>query len=382
MVVRKSRDKKSKNVWLFGSSSLSNDIGSEMIAPILPFYISALGGGGVAIGLFSGLREGLASLFKVLGGWLSDRVGKRMPFVFFGYFTSILFRFLLAIAKSWQLVLGFVSFERLGKIRDSPRDAVVSDSSKRKGKGFGILQTMDSIGSVIGTIIVLLLLWKFGLEFKTIILIAAGISVLSLIPLFFIIEPKTKAIKKSLSYGVHHLDAKLKYFMFVAFVFTLANFGIYSFLLLRAKEITGSTITALAVYGLFNIAYASFSIPFGNLSDKIGRKKVLFMGYILFFLVSLSFLYVSGLYGLIILFFMFGLVYAITHATQKAFVSDFAGKMKGTAYGFYNGILGLASIIGGVIAGFLWDISYNSVFVYTAVISLVAMILLIFVKEK
>lgn len=375
-------DKKSRNVWLFGSSSLSNDIGSEMIAPILPFYISALGGGGVAIGLFSGLREGLASLFKVLGGWLSDRLGRRMPFVFFGYFTSIVFRFLLAIAKSWQLVIGFVSFERLGKIRDSPRDAVISDSSKRKGRGFGILQAMDSTGSVIGTFLVLFLLWKFGLGFKTIILIAAGISVLSLIPLFFVIEPKTKAIRKSLYYGFHHLDNKLKYFMLVTFIFTLANFGVYSFLLLKAREITGSIITALAVYSLFNIAYAFFSIPFGNLSDKIGRKKVLFMGYILFFMASIGFLYVSGLYGLIILFFAFGLVYAITHAAQKAFVSDFEGKMKGTAFGFYHGFLGLASIIGGVIAGLLWNINYNSVFIYTAIISLVSIILLMFVKEK
>lgn len=120
-----------RNIKLLGASSFFNDFGSEMITPILPFYITALGGGGIAIGLVSGLREGLSSLFKFAGGWLSDKTEKRMPFVFFGYLFSIIARLLILIASSWQAVVAFISFERFGKLRDPPRDAIIADSTKK-----------------------------------------------------------------------------------------------------------------------------------------------------------------------------------------------------------------------------------------------------------
>src|SRR3989344_588374 len=255
-------DKKngSKNITLLGSSSLFNDIGSEMIASILPFYISSLGGGGVAIGLLSGLREGLSSLFKLLGGWLSDKIGKRMPFVFFGYLLSVIFRFLLIIANSWQAVISFVGLERIGKLRDAPRDAIIAVSTKKRGRGFGLHQAMDTAGGIIGTIIVILLFWNFTINFKLIILIAAGISSLSLVPLFFVKDPLAKKSKEGLFKGIKNLNKKLKYFIFVASIFTIANFGLYMFLLLRARDITGSIIYALAIYLLFNIVWASLSV--------------------------------------------------------------------------------------------------------------------------
>src|SRR3989304_2575304 len=135
-----------KNIWLLSSSSLLNDIGSDMLTPILPFFVTAMGGGGVAVGALAGLREGLSSIFKLLGGWYSDKIGKRMPFVFLGYALSVIFRFLLSLATSWQLILGFVSLERLGKLRDAPRDAIISESTKKTGRGFGINQMMDTTG--------------------------------------------------------------------------------------------------------------------------------------------------------------------------------------------------------------------------------------------
>lgn len=371
-----------KNIRLLGGSSFFNDIGSEMITPLLPFYIISLGGGGIAIGLLSGLREGLASILKILGGWISDVTGKRKRFVFLGYFISVIFRFLLLIAVTWQQIIAFVSFERFGKARDAPRDAIISDSTKKVGHGFGLLQMMDSLGGVLGTLIVLFLFWKFSFDFRTIILIAATIGTFSLVPLFFVEEPKVKKIKKSLFEGVSLLSKNLKFFIFVASVFAVANFGLYMFLLLRAQELSGNLVIPLAMYVLFGLFYAICSIPFGNLSDKIGRKKVLFIGYLLFLLLTLGFIYVQNLVAFAALFGLYGIVFAITKPNQVAFVSDLSSEMKGTAFGFYHFLTGVITIPAGIIAGVLWNVSYNVMFYYLAAISLIAILLLFFVKEN
>lgn len=371
-----------KNILLLGASSLLNDLGSEAITPLLPFYISALGGGGIAIGLISGLRDGLASLLGLLGGWISDRVGKRKFLVFFGYFFSAIFKFMISIANSWQYVLAFVSLERLGKTRDAPRDAIIIQSTKKRGYGFGLQNAMDRTGAILGTLIVIFLFWKLQLGIKTIILIAAIISSFSLLPLFFVKEKKTPIIRKNIISGVKNLNPRLKYFIFAASVFTLGNFGLYSFLLLRAQQISGSIVIPLVIYAIFNLVYAAFLVPFGKLSDKIGRKKVLIAGYVLFLLAAVSFIFVQNIFYFAILFFIYGLVYSITQANQKALVSDYAGEMKGTAMGFYGSIIGVVTIFGGVIAGILWDISYNTMFTYISAIALISIVLMGFVKNK
>ncbi len=370
-----------KNIFLVGSSSFFNDVGSEMITPILPFYITGLGGAGVAVGLISGLREGLSSLLKLFGGWLSDRTGKRTPFIFLGYFISIIFRLLLGMVNLWQYVIAFVSLERFGKLRDAPRDALITDSTNRRGRGFGFHQMMDTAGGILGTIIVIFLFWKFQLQLKTIIFAAAGISVFSLLPLFFVKESKIKKIKKNLFKGIKNLDSRLKYFIFVAAVFALGNFGLYMFLLLRVKDITGNIVVPLVLYAVFNFVYALFVTPFGNLSDKVGRKKLLLVGYVLFFIVSIGFVYFQSLNFIIVLFLLYGLVYALTQANQRALVSDLCGNMKGTALGFYSFVVGAVNIVGGLIAGLLWDFSSKTMFIYISIVAFFSIIFLIFVKE-
>ena len=379
--MRKKRDGNVRNVWLLGGSSFFNDVGAEMITPLLPFYITALGGGGIAIGLISGLREGLASIFKIFGGWISDRTGKRKEFIFLGYLLSTIFKFFIALASSWQYVIAFVSLERFGKFRDAPRDAMISYSKKVTGRNFGIVQMLDVIGGIIGTIIVLFLFWKFNFEIKEIILIAAGISVFSLLPLLFVHEHKIKATKKNLYRSVEDLNSRLKYFIFVSSVFAFGNFGLYMFLILTAQKATNSFVIPLVLYILFNISYAIFLVPFGKLSDKIGRKKIIFLGYLLFLVLTLGLVFYSSIIHLAILFFIYGMVYAITYSSQRALVGDLAKDTKGTAFGTFHTAIGLAGIPGGILAGFLWDINPRIMFMYLSFVAFVSIVLLCFVKD-
>lgn len=253
---------------------------------------------------------------------------------------------------------------------------------KHRGEGFAIHRAMDTLGAVIGSILVLYLLWRFNADFKSIIFLAAALSILSLVPLFYVSDVKTKKIKKSLFEGIYLMPRKLKFLIFITGIFALADFGLYMFLILRAKEITGSFIIPLALYVLFNLVYASFAIPFGIVSDKIGRKKILLLGYFLFIITGISFVYLSSLKFLILFFALYGLVYALVQSNQAAFVADLSNDMKGTSLGLYHTVIGLISIPAGLIAGLLYDISYSIMFLYLSCVALIAFILLLFIKER
>lgn len=370
-----------KNVIKLGFSSMFNDIGSEMVTTILPFFILSLGGGGFFVGLISGLREGLSSIFKLLGGRFSDKTGRRKEFIFLGYFISAVSRFSLFFSSSAIYVTSLISLERIGKLRDAPRDAVIAESVSKRGKWFAIHQLMDTSGAIIGTSLVILLFGFFSLRYSSIIFIGAIISSFSLIPLFFVKAKRIKKDKISLLSYVKSLNSNLKYYIFVSSVFTFANFGLYMFLVLRAKELTGSFIIPLILYGLFNIVWAAFTFPFGKYSDEIGRKKILLAGYSLFFLICFGFLYEDGIIYLASLFVAYGLVYAMTQSNQKALLVDLTSKHRGTAIGLYYFFIGIANVLGGIVGGLLWENSPKTMFAFLAFVGFISIILLIFVKE-
>jgi len=374
------------NILLLGIVSFLNDLSSEMITPILPFFIASLGGAGIATGLVGGIRDSITSLLKVVSGYISDKTGKRKQLVFSGYLMSSIFKTLLALSKIWQHVLIFVGLERVGKgMRDAPRDAIIAQSMPhKKGKAFGFHRSLDTAGAILGSIFAVILFSLLGLSFKTIIFISAAVAFTSLIPLSFVKEKKTKTSNIHFHATLFNLPKKLKLFLSVTFLFGLANFS-YMFFILKAQDLFGgpkSFTAPLLLYVLYNIVYASSSTPFGALSDKIGRKKVLIFGYALFSVTTAGFALFHSVAAYILLFGLYGIVNGIINGSERAFVADLSrAGVHGTSLGAYHTVKGFAALPASIIAGILWKFSPSTSFWYAAVFSTVA-VLVFFVTRK
>jgi len=391
----------SANILLLGVVSFLNDLSSEMIIPILPMFITALGGAVWIVGLIGGLQDSISSILKVLSGYWSDRLGRRKIFVSSGYLTSAGFKLLLSFSTIWQHILIFTSFERVGKgLRTAPRDAIIADSMpEARGTGFGIHRALDTSGAIAGSVIVLLLLlfFWFDLEqkayqigfYKSIIFIAAIIAFFSLVPLYFVKEGKREPQEIRLQISLKKLPKQLKLFIAVATLFALANFT-YMFFILKAMDafmpimpVKESIALAILLYVLFNAFYALLAIPFGTLSDRIGRRKVLIFGYFLFSVTCLGFAFFDSLAAFMVLFPLYGVVYAMIDGNQRAFVSDLSTEdLRATALGSFHTVIGLVALPASLTAGILWQtISPNATFIYGSVISFIAVVLFLIFRD-
>ena len=373
------------NVIILGFVSLFTDLSSQMVFPLIPLFLTnVLGAGGAVVGLVEGAAETTASLLKVFSGYWSDKIEKRKPFVLIGYGISSLTKPLFAFSYIWQSVLGIRIAERVGKgIRDAPRDVIVANSCDEnvRGKAYGIHRFMDGIGSIFGAVLAFLLLPLFG--FRKVFLLAFIPSIIAVLLILFVKEKKHKHIEsKSLEVSFKSLTPQLKYFICIATIFALGNFG-YAFLLLRAINLGLESQTAILLYIIYYISYSIFIIPAGMFSDKIGRKRVILMGYGLFGLTSLGLIFVSSLSQIISLFISYGIFYAMIDGVQRAFVVDLSPpSIKGTALGTFHTSTGLAALPAGLIAGLLWDkISPETTFIFGFVLSITVITLFLNLKE-
>jgi len=387
-----------RNVILLGLTSLLADFSSEMVFPILPFFIQSLGGAGVAIGLAFGVGDAVAAIFKVISGRWADKTKKYKTFVFVGYAFSAIAKFLYPLSASWRQILAIRPIERIGKgFRDAPRDAILSESMpyERRGRGFGIQRAMDSAGAILGSLAVLIFIFYLEMDLPRIFLISAVIALFAIIPIFFVKVPvQLKIAKKSL--GFAGLSSKLKKFILVATIFALANFS-YAFMILKTQSLFGALdykkalSLTLLLYIFFSIFDASFSTMAGSWADKIGRRKVIIASYFLLALVFLGFGTISlfnldriGTFiFLFLLFALYGLFRATVDVGQKSFVSDLSDvEIRGTALGTFETFTGLAAIPAGVIAGVLWNMNQALPFIYGLSLSLTAAILFNFLVKK
>jgi len=397
----KERDKKMKNkgnvrifkgltinIFLLGLVSLFTDLSSQMVFPLIPLFLTTvLGAGAFAVGIVEGAAETTASLLKVVSGYFSDKIRRRKPFVIFGYFLSSITKPLFAFANLWGFVLFIRIIERVGKgLRTAPRDAIIAESADEsvRGKAYGFHRAMDGFGSILGAGLACLLLPILG--YKKIFLIAFIPAIIAVIFILFIKEkgvPLKKVEKMSIKLSFKELSINLRLFIIVSSIFSLGHFG-YAFLLLRAKNIGLADNKAIFLYFLFYIVYTIFIIPAGILSDKIGRKPVIIIGYLIFAITSFGLIFTSNIYNILLFFIIYGIFYAMIDGTQRAFVADLAPEhLKATALGTFHTAIGMVALPGGYIAGILWDkIDPVATFVYGLVLSLISLLLFMFVKNN
>ncbi|MGI9863109.1 MFS transporter [Moorella naiadis] len=348
------------NVLITGLTSLLTDISTEMVYPLLPLYLTAaLGASPGLVGIIEGLAESLASLLKVFSGAISDRLGRRKPLAIGGYGFSALGKVFLVLATSWGWVLAGRLADRFGKgVRTAPRDAIIAEAAVvgQRGAAFGLHRLMDTLGASLGVVLAYYFLTGYRGDYRAVFLYSLIPAVLGVAVLFLVREKGPAGIptkKPSLNWRV--LDPRLRAFLVVVFLFTLGNSS-NQFLLLRARGLGFAPETVILLYLVYNLVYSLVSYPAGHLSDRIGRRTLLVLGYLAYGLVYLGFAVVKDPVAMWWLFAVYGIYIGFTEGVEKALVADIAPpEQKATLIGLHATMVGIGLLPASTLAGFLWD---------------------------
>ena len=380
-------------VWTLGFVSMLMDISSEMIHALLPVYlVTVLGTSMVTVGVIEGIAEATASITKIFSGVLSDWLGRRKWLAAFGYGLAALTRpvFPLASTVGWLVAARFV--DRIGKgIRGAPRDALVADlaPSELRGASFGLRQSLDTVGAFVGPLLAIGLMWWTADNFKTVFWFAVIPAVLSLTLISFAVRepdrpPGRRRVRNPVSLTeIRNLGAAYWWVVAVATVFALARFS-EAFLILRAGNV-GLPITWLpAVLVVMNVVYALAAYPAGALSDRFSRVPLLAIGILLLVAADVALALLPSLGGVALGVVLWGLHMGLTQGLLAALVADTSpAELRGTAYGFFNLLGGLAMLAASVIAGGLWDIAGpQGTFVAGACFAIIALAGLLAARSK
>jgi MFS family permease len=349
-----------KNVWTLGWASLLTDVSTEIIYPILPLFLTAVLGVKVEfVGLIEGIAESTASLVKVLSGWWSDRVSNRKWLVVLGYGLSAATRPVIALAGAGWHVLGARFTDRIGKgIRTSPRDALLADSVSpdRRGAAFGLHRAMDNTGAVVGPLIAAAVLAWITKDYRIIFWIATIPTALAVLVLATGLRDTAKAPAKKEPATVPFVPHRgFILYLGILLLFTLGNSS-DAFLILRAKDIGVPIASVPLLWGLLNAVKVVFGLPAGILSDRLGRKRLIVGGWVLYAVVYAGFAFSGAIWQIWLLFAVYGVFYGLTEAAERALVADFyPPEQRGRAYGFYNGAMGIGALPASLLMGWLWQ---------------------------
>ena len=357
-----SRPKLGRNVMALAAVSFLTDVSSEMIYPLLPVFLtSVLGANASFIGAIEGAAETTAALLKLASGWWSDRVRKRKPLVLLGYAIASTMRPLVAIATSAVQVLGIRVADRVGKgIRNAPRDALISESvdPSIRGRAFGFHRAADHAGGVLGPLIAFAVLTRHLAEIRTVFWLAAIPGVLSVLVVIFAVRdvPRSTASPSAPPPDLRQpLGARFWRVLGVIFLFTLGN-STDAFLLLRASQLGVPVALAPVLWAALHVVKSASSTPGGALSDRIGRRPTLIMGWALYAAVYLGFGIAHSAWEAWALFGVYGIFFGLTEGSERALIADMVAlERRGTAFGWYNLAIGLGALPASLLFGYVWD---------------------------
>jgi len=376
---------RTKALRTFALASFLNDLGSDIIYPIWPLFVTTVLKANMAVlGFLDGLGEALVSLSQAASGYLSDRIKRRKVFIWTGYLLGALSRIGYSVSTVWPHLVPFRILDRTGKIRSAPRDAIVADLSteKNRGRNFGLIRAMDNLGAFFGILICIFFFSILG--YRLLFALAALPSLVSvLLIIFFIKERKIEKIKIYQGISLRNLDRNFKLFLSLSSLYALGAFS-YSFLLIYAKEF-GFNITFIPIlYLIFTAAASIFSFPLGKLSDKIGRKSVLMFSYFLWAAVCLILISNPNRLMIILVFILYGAHKGAIDPVQRTFVCELAPKeFRASCLGGFQMITGLSALPASFVAGVLWtSFGIFVPFYFSLVLSVIAGIMLFFVKKS
>ncbi len=373
------------NVRVFGLTSFFNDASTEMIYPLLPVFLTKVLGASVGfVGVIEGIAESTAAIGKLIAGWYSDRIRARKKLAVFGYGLSTLTRPAIAASTHPWHVLGARFADRVGKgVRTSPRDALLACSVDQsvKGKAFGFHRAMDHAGAILGPAAALLILYLDPENYRLVFwlaLIPGAIAVWALWRYAVEIPPpecEETSGRPRLSWKV--MDKKLRWYIIVVFIFTLGNSS-DAFLILRAEELGISVALAPLLWMVLHAVKVVTSMPGGSLSDLIGRRRTIILGWSAYALIYAGFALAGSQWHGWALFALYGVYFGLTEGAERALVSDLADeKVTGTAFGFFHLAVGAASLPASIVFGYVWKIyGAPAAFGMGAGLAVVAMLLL------
>jgi MFS family permease len=350
-----------RNIVALGFTSLFTDVSTEMIIPVLPLFVtSTLKASVASLGLIEGVAESTASLLRLGSGWLSDRIGRRKPFLLFGYGLSTVAKGAMAIAASWPAVLGLRFTDRLGKgLRNPPRDALIADSvpAAARGRAYGFHRALDTLGAAIGPLVAAALLAASPGDLRRVFLWSLLPGSLSLAALgLFVRAPRHTPVSGApLHREVRAMGGPFARFVVADGLFQLANSS-NAFLLLRARDAGFSPMQVPLVYFGYNMSYALLAYPVGMVSDRIGRRRLLTAAYVLYAAIYAALAWRASAALIVGAFLFYGLHSALLEVSERSMIADLVGaERRATAFGIYHTVVGLALLPASALAGWLWD---------------------------
>jgi len=374
-----------RTIRVFAASSFLNDLGSDIIYPIWPLFVTdVLKANMAALGFLDGLGDALVSLSQAASGYVSDRIHKRKIFIWTGYLCGALSRLGYAASRFWPHLIPFRILDRVGKIRSAPRDAMVADLStaNNRGRRFGLLRAMDNLGAVCGILLCVALIKALG--YRLLFALAALPSLFgSLLIVIKIKDEKGGRGKIYKGFSLRDITPGLRLYTLLSAVFASGAFS-YSFLLVYAKTL-GFRITFIPLLYLLYTAVASlFSYPFGRLSDMIGRKRVLFLAYFFWAAICIGIVSSPSPIFIILAFALFGLHKAALDPVQKTLTCELAPPaFRASCLGGFQMVVGLCALPASFLAGLLWEkIGPAAPFAFSLGLTTLSSTLLLFVKER